>query len=881
MRLFSLAVFSLSFLSAFANDNPPKARLSEVENIEPKSYRADLTLDPEKSTFSATIGIRMEIGKPLKTIWLNQNGIQIGNADLEAGGDKFTAAVVAGGDDYVGLHFDAELPAGPAALTIHYSAAIREKSTNAIFRQQESGNWYILTQFEATDARGAFPCFDEPSYKTLWQLTLHVPVNDVAISNTPVASESQAGGTKIVVFKETKPLASYLVAFAVGPFEFVDAGTAGRNHAPVRIVVPKGKTGEAKYAAEVTATILTRLEDYFGIPFPYEKSDQVAIPNSAGFGAMENPGMVTYNQANLLADPKVDSTSRQRHYAAEAAHELAHQWFGDLVTTAWWDDIWLNEAFATWMERKLIAEWKPEWDTRVGDVSDKLGAQNTDSLVSVRKIRQEILSKNDISNAFDGIMYQKGASVIGMFESWMGPEEFRKGVQNYLRQYTFRTATAAQFLDALSSSSHKDVTKAFGTFLNQPGVPLVSVVLDCTASQPVLHLEQTRLLPVGSKGSAGQLWDIPICVRYGSGDSGTTQCALMTQPAQDLTLDAATSCPAWVQANDRAVGYYRVEYRGGLLSALTSGNVQARLTAAERVDFVGNARALVNADKLSAGDSMALAESFHSDPQRMVLTAALGLTLGPQNVPENLMPNFQRYLRKNFQDRARALGWTEKPGESDDVRLLRPLLVSLVAVYGGDEELAGEGKALAEKWLADRRAVKPDMITAVLGTAASAGDKSLFDRFLREFKKTQDKQTRGKLMAAMNAFRDPVAIRAGMEAVLTGDVPIIEGMGLLYGGQQEAATRKMALEFLKAHFDEVTAKLPSGGGTDYGARLPRVGASYCDVESRDELKSFLQPRVDKFVGAPRQLDQAIERIDLCIARKAAQAPSVAAFLARY
>src|SRR5262249_29468304 len=271
-----------------------------------------------------------------------------------------------------------------------------------------------------------------------------------AVSNTTISSDREEGAQRTVVFAETKPLPSYLVAFAIGPFEYVDAGRAGSKQVPVRIVVPKGRSAEAKYAAEVSATILTRLEDYFGIPYPYDKADQVSVPVTVGFGAMENAGMVTYGQTTLLSDPASDTLDRQMGYAATAAHELAHQWFGDLVTTAWWDDIWLNEAFATWMEKKLIAEWKPECNTRVSHVYDRLGPMGSDSLVSARQIRQPIESTGDINDAFDNITYQKGAAVIGMFENWMGEAEFRAGVQKYLKQYTFKTTTSKEFLVALS-----------------------------------------------------------------------------------------------------------------------------------------------------------------------------------------------------------------------------------------------------------------------------------------------------------------------------------------------------------------------------------------------------------------------------------------------
>jgi alanyl aminopeptidase len=883
MNRLTLLLPALLCATLNAADSPPRTRLAEVENIAPKSYVLDLTLDPEKTTFSGRVTINMNIQAPLQTLWLNQEKIKIQSAVLKTGGKDLKPEILAGGDDFVGLRFPAMVAAGTAAVTIEYTGVVEQRNSSGVFRQQESGNWYIYSQFEPTDARAAFPCFDEPVYKTPYQLTMHVPEKNTAISNTPVASEKVSAGLKTIVFRETKPLPSYLVAFGVGPFEFVDAGLAGKNKVPVRIVVPKGKTGEAKYAAEVTATILNRLEDYFGIPYPYEKADQVAIPNTAGFGAMENVGMVTYDQSLILADPKTDQIGRQRNYAMVAAHELAHQWFGDLVTTAWWDDIWLNEAFATWMERKLIAEWKPEWNTRVADVGAMMRAANDDSLVSARKIRQEILAKDDINNAFDSITYEKGASVIGMFENWMGPEEFRKGVQAYLKQYAFRTATSGEFLDSLSSAGKRNVTKAFSTFLNQPGIPMVSVALDCTGAKPKLRTGQTRFLPVGSRGDAKQVWNIPLCVRYGTGTTGQSQCMLMTQPAETFELTAAKGCPAWVQANDQAAGYYRVQYQGGLLAALTSGDVTTRLTAPERSELMGSAQALAKAGKLTAAESLALVDTFHSDPDRSVTQTAIGMALAPreQLVPADLLPNYQRFLLKNFQARARQLGWTAKPSDSEDTRLLRAAVVRPIATWGGDMELASQAKALTEKWFTDRNAIDANMLGSVLSTAAFHGDKALFDRFLAEFSKSTDKQVRRALLAAMSSFRDQTSIEAGMQALLSGAIPFIEGEGMLFNGQQQPATRAVALNFLKANFDQVVAKMPTGGGFDFGSVLPNVGASYCDSTSRDTLKAFFQPRVEKFVGAPRALDQVIEGIDLCIANKAAQSPSVASFLAKY
>lgn len=871
-----------AFCSLVAAQQPPQLRLPDT--VAPTSYRVQLKLDPDKDSFSGHISIKVNVKQPVNLIWLNGTDITIGEASLKAHGQSMTAKAIPGGSDFVGLHFESRVPAGAAQIEIQYTGKVRQHDSSGVFHMAEDGNDYLFTQFESTDARGAFPCFDEPSYKVPWQLTLNVPQQDDAVSNTPIVQNNTSSGRKTYIFKETKPLPSYLIAFAVGQFDFVPAGYAGKNHVPVRIVTPKGHAADAKYAAEISATILTREEEYYGIPYPFEKSDQVAIPSTFGFGAMENAGMITYGQTILLANPQRDTVARQRECASVEAHEMAHQWTGDLVTTAWWNDIWLNEAFATWMEQKIIAEWKPEWHTRVEDVNSKLEAEAVDSLVSARKIRQEIKTKDDISNAFDTITYQKGAAVIGMFESWVGPEEFRKGVHSYLTQYAFRNATAPEFLDAISSSTKKDVTQAFSTFLNQAGVPLVSVSLDCRQSAPTLHVEQQRFLPLGSKGSTDQKWQIPVCIRYGTGDTGQSACKLISQPKEDWTLKAK-SCPAWVQANDNAVGYYRVDYDHNLLGDLTKGDVDRRLPAAERVDFIGNASALAGAGKLPLADALGLVEVFHADPERYVVEGALDLALEPRLhlVPDDLRPNYHRFLQKNFGARAHELGWTPKPGEPDNVRLLRPTLVPDIATYGGDEELAKQGRALAEKWFQNRSSVDPNMVNAVLRTDAFYGNKATFEEFLAQYKKTKDRQERQRLLRGMGSFRDPAAIQAVQEAVLAGDIPMVQGGGylLLSAGQGTAATRHMPFDFVKSHYDQILKERPTGGGFDFGGTLPRVGQSYCNDQSRDALKNFFAPRVDKLTGAPRTLSQVLERIDVCIAQKNAEEPSVTAFLKKY
>ena len=535
----SKSCFALLLLGATAFAETPTLRLPDT--VRPVRYRLDLTIVPQQDTFTGRIAIDLQVLKPTETIWLNARGLTFDSTEITIGG-RTQPVTVKATDQFAGFTAPSPIPAGTAQLRISYHGAFNKLGSDGLFKMQDAGTWYAYTQFESIDARKAFPCFDEPSFKTPWQLTLHINASDTAVSNTPVQSETaEADGRKKIVFAETKPLPSYLVAVGVGPFEYVDAGKVGKKQTPVRMITPKGKIAQAKYAAEVTGPLLAELENYFGVPYPYEKLDVLAVPLFGG--AMENAGLITCVQTLMLRDPAEDGIDRQRGYAEVIAHEMAHQWFGDLVTTAWWNDIWLNEAFASWMASKIIREWKPEWNTVIDEQNIRMGAMGGDVLLSARKIRQPIESNDDIANAFDNITYSKGEAVIGMFENWMGEDAFRRGVQQYIRQYSWRNATAGDFLDSLSTAGGKPVGRAFSTFLDQAGVPLVSVKLECGAGSASLHLTQKRALPLGSAGAAPQTWQIPVCARYADGSRIYRECNLLSEPAADWKLRRSPVAP--------------------------------------------------------------------------------------------------------------------------------------------------------------------------------------------------------------------------------------------------------------------------------------------------------------------------------------------------
>jgi len=856
---------------------PPKLRLPETAR--PLGYGVDLTIAPAEDSFQGEVAIDIRLFEKTSLLWLNAKDITIDEATASFGGKTLEAKTVAGGKDFVGLSFDPGIGPGPAKLRISYKGVLNKTDTSGLFKQKDGEDWYVFTQFETTHARKAFPCFDEPSYKVPWQLTLRVPKGNIAVSNTPVVSEtSGSNGMRVFMFEQTQPLPSYLVALGVGPFESVDAGKAGKKRTPLRIITPRGKASRARYAVEATPRLFDLLERYFGIPYPYEKLDSLAVPQTAGFGAMENAGLMTYNEQIILATPEEETVRFKRGYAGTAAHEMAHQWFGDLVTMAWWNDTWLNEAFATWVARKVVIQWKPEWEEQVGKVNTRSGAMRGDMLVTARKIRQPIESQHDIENAFDNITYSKGAAVLTMFESWMGEEKFRQGVRRYLNAHRFGNATAEDFLKALEAGGQAPgVAAAFSTFLDQPGVPLVTVELVCGGGGPPrLALTQSRLLPIGSKGSASALWQIPICVRSGTGGVEKRDCKLLTKEKDEMPL-SLSACPDWVLANDGEAGYYRALYRGDLLSKLLKEGLD-HLSVPERVGLLDDVGSLADAGRIPVGEALALAPLFAKDPNRHIVSATVRLaSIRRDLIPEPLRANYSRFLREMYGERARSLGFLDQPADDDDTRLLRQSLVPLVTDRGEAPALQQEATKLALQWLEDRKAVGADLAGTVLTIAARNGDRAFFERLHAEAKKATERRDRQRLLGALGSFRNPEIAKNALKIFLTDEFDSREAITLLFSGLGDEKTRPIVYDFVKQNFDAIVAKLP----TEFGAALMMTGRAFCDEAHRADVEAFFKERAEKYVGGPRNLAQTLERISLCTASKEAQLPAIRAFLEKY
>jgi cytosol alanyl aminopeptidase len=859
--------------AAANSPRPPALRLPATAR--PLRQAVDLTVIPEQDTFAGSTQIDVELTEATSVLWLNAKKIEVREASIESRGTTQPAVRLAtSNEEFLGLSVPRPVGPGPAILRISYHGKLVDDDYVGLFRQREAGTAYVFSQFEIADARRAFPCFDEPSFKIPWQLTLRIEKDHVGLANSPVARETPGPGEKMktIEFLPTQPLSSYLIAIAVGPFDMVSAGRGGRKNVPLRIAVTRGRAADARVARRTTREFLVKLEKFFGTPYPFEKLDSVSVPHF--FGAMENAALITYGANILLATPAEEKTPDfQISHRETVAHEIAHQWFGDLVTMAWWDDLWLNESFATWLERKLTHPGLSDPDMSFGPTGRE-GALREDSLPSTRAIHQPIASNDDFLFLFNALNYGKGAAVIAMFERWVGEEKFRDGVRAYMRKHEHRNATTADFLAALDQAAPgRDVASAFATFLQQPGVPMVSIELRCSQGEkPALELRQERLLwSAGNARPAGsQLWKIPVCVEYGTGKRAAGQCTLLDQPSETLALEAK-SCPTWVNGNTDALGYYRVFYAGELLARALDDRTP--LTTRERASVLEDAVALADAGRMSYGVLVAALPSLARVRNFAVLRRVANLARAIEDlVPPERRDAYATLVRELFAPRARAVGWKPRPGESVAVRQARPVLLTLVADQGRDPAIAAEAERLARAWLRDPSSLPPDAAGSVLGAAAAArGGSDLYDAYLARLRQEKGLERRGLLLAGLARFRDPSLVARTVELAASAEIPFNEVGSLLSGGLADPALAEQVYDAVVKQFPALVEKL----GADRRIQLLSVGGALCTRQLRDRADRFFADKLARAPGIAIARGKMRESIELCAARRAAQSAAVA------
>ena len=861
-----------------AQPAPPAPELKlDADLAAPLAYSAQLEIDPSADTFRGLIAIQVEVKRPTRFLWLNANELEVDKAGLvSADKQRSDIAVTRANDDFITLDLGREINPGRYQLELGYAAKIRgARAFTGVFAQSEEKRDYVYTQFEATGARMAFPCFDQPEFKTPWTLKITAPAGQLAFANTPELKVDKLGDKVAYSFAASKPIPSYLVAFAVGPFEIVDLGTGGRGKIPMRIIVPRGRKDQTAHAAARMKEVLERLEGYFDIGYPYAKLDSIALPQF--FGAMENPGLITYAASILLVEPGQETDSFRQVHLNVVAHELAHQWFGNLVTLRWWDDLWLNESFASWMAAKVVEKMRPAWDNDVTRVEVRDDSMSGDALDTARPVRKTITSKNDILGVFDaGITYGKGSSVISMFEAWIGEERFRQGMREYMRTHAWKTTTAADFFASLAKVSDDALPVAFATFIDQSGVPLIAAELECSGKNARLTLRQSRLVPTGSKAAPdSRRWKIPVCAKYGSRGKQYRSCKLIEAEESAIELNAAGRCPDWVVANADSRGYYRVNYGGDLLPKLMRADRQ--LSTADRIGVIGDVEALMTTGQVKVADALGLIPRLMRDRNHKIVLSAAGIAETISlHVPESMRANYRRFITRTFGRRARQLGWINRPSDSKGTRELREELVPLVALTTKDPRLLRDAGKLARKWIDKPDAIAPDMLEPTLRAAARGGDAALYKAFTLELEEAKDQRQKAAIVAALTEFEDK-NLTASSLAMLTGDDL---SMRAVFGALQrllgDPDRRDVTYKFAVDNLGKLAAKLPPMA-RGFLVYLP---VAYCDEAHKADIPKLAR-KLEDAPGVERAIKSAEEAIDLCIAQRARQRPQITAFLRRY
>jgi alanyl aminopeptidase len=856
---------------AAASIPPPRADGRLPRQVRPTRYALDFVVDPAKERFSGRARIAVAVAEPTAAIVMNARGLTVKAAAVETAGTRLAARpalrLAAGSKqdpEELVLAFDRPIPAGPAEVTIDYDGAFAS-GLRGLYRVADGGRWYAVTHFEPTDARRAFPCFDEPGWKTAYAVSVSVPEGSIAVANMREARRSSDGGMVRFEFEESPPLPAYLVAFAVGP---IDAREGSAGKVPVRLLADAGRAGLGAAALAAGSGELAELERYFGRPYPYPKLDLIAVP-AFGAGAMENAGLITFREERLLLGDR-PSLAMRVGMNSIIAHEEAHQWFGDLVTMAWWDDIWLNEAFASFMADEIVDAWRPQTGARLQALAGKAQVMGDDSLATARRIRQPVRSSSEAMEAFDSVTYVKGRAVLAMTESWLGRETFRAGLRAYLQRHEWGNATADDLYAELSAASGRDVGAVMRSFTDQTGVPLIEAKVGCEGGRVVrigLQQHEYRTLERPAAGRGG-LWQIPVCISMGVAAGGqkdaqpTKYCTVLAEPQKSLEVERGRfACPKVWYANAGEAGYYRVSMAPAELAAVAPRI--AELPESERFGVVSNAWAAVRAGHLPVSAFLDLCARLENETSRLVWIEMLDdlRAIDRTFVTPETRPDFARFVRALCAPTSRRLGWRSAETQSDDERFLREAILTAGGDLGEDAGTLAEASRRARAWLDSPARVDADLARIALPLAAKKGDAALFDRLVDVVMHAPSPETRVMAVAALGDFEDPALIERTLALVLDGSIKAQDVRYLFPSIGLRPAGRDVVHTWIERHFEDLARIFPSF----LMGRIVRAVPALCDATRVRDAEAFLRPRVAKLEGVEKDLRQSAEEGMRCAA----------------
>ncbi len=859
---FSCAITLLACCTAFAQRLPG--------NATPSHYNLSFNINFPTNSFEGDESIDVMLAKPSNAITLNAVEIDFHDVTITAGRQMQTAKVSTdAANEMATFTVDKELPAGAATVHVKYTGHLNDK-LRGLYLSTYKGRKYAVSQMESTDARVAFPSFDEPAYKATFDIAAIVDKGDTAISNNYVVSDLPGPGDKHTIkFATTPKMSSYLVALTVGDWKCEHDEVDGVK---IGVCTVPGRENLTHFPLEATKAILHYYNNYYSIKYPLKKLDEIAVPDFQA-GAMENWGAIIYRETALLVDEKSGSFGAKRGVADVIAHEVAHQWFGDLVTMQWWDDIWLNEGFATWMTPHPVGAWKPDWLISQDVVEGSQGALAEDGVQNTRPIHQEATTRGEIETLFDGIAYGKTAAVLHMLESYVGPDNFRAGVNLYLKEHAYGNATASDFWNAMARASKKPIDKVMPTFVMQPGVPFVQVDAKCEGGNTTLDLSQKRYFnnPEAFNAPNDQMWQIPICIK-GVGDAAAqNQCFLMTKRQEQFSVKG---CAKFAFPNAGALGYYRFSYDANALQQLGSAGEQG-LTPDERIALIGDEWALMRAGESKAGDYLALGAQFKNTPGYVLLDNFAGHVafIKDDLVTDADRSQMQAWIRQTFSPMLQQLGYTAKPDESPTQRQKRAVLFNLLGYIGDDPQVIQQARTLVQSYMRDPQSVDPTLARTVVTVAARHGDAELYNQFKAQMKDAKSPEQYYRYFRSLTEFQEPKLIEETLASSLT---PEVRGQDLymLSNMMQNPAARETTWDFMRKNYDALSDK--TGGGLGGFGIFLNAAESFCSSEKEKEVERFFQQH--PIQGTERNQKNAIESIHSCTTLKQQQQRTLAAWL---
>jgi aminopeptidase N len=812
------------------------------KEVVPTEYAIRLVPNMDNFTFAGSETVKLNVRSPVYQLVLNALELRIEAASVDGKELPLSEIKTDTEEELLTLTLPSGLAAGDHALMLRFTGKINQQGQGLFYmRYQEHGSGarkvMLGTQFEATDARRFFPCWDEPAFRARFQLTVVVPENWLAVSNMPIESEQKIAGGKEVRFAPTPLMSSYLNVFVAGELDFIESQVGPTQ---VRVIATKGKAELGRYALKVSAEILKYYNDYFGVPYPLPKLDQIAIPGGFG-GAMENWGGITYYESVLLFDPKNSSAQTKQDICEVIAHEMAHMWFGDLVTMAWWDNLWLNEGFASWMGSKCTAHLNPQWEvwlardlprdpTRRSGIA-KEAAMESDARSTTHPIHQPVATEAEANSAFDDITYKKGQSFLRMLESFLGEDVFRDGIRRYIAAHKYSNTTTADLWNALSDASSKSVREIAAGWTEQPGFPVVNVKRETDGK---VRLTQERFT-VNFKNAPPLLWQIPLTYSL-VGEAAAT--LLMTDKTATLEKVPADRAP---KLNVNGAGNYRVQYDEPSWKLLLK--TLPKLGVEDRVNLMSDAWALVQAGRAPVSLYFGLVETLPASTDLAereqiinVLDFMNGLWLDSSEHEK-----FQRYAQGLLRPTFEALGWASKPDEPANAERLRASLISALG-HLDDPEVLASCREHFEKYVADPPSLAPDLRPAVLAVVGRYADEKTWNKLHELGLKTTSIEDKQNYYNALAGASDPKLVKKTLAIALTDELPTSRAIFLVSRVARDSGRPDIAWEFAKANMKALLTKVDAAGANRYA---PSLFAFFSDDSRADELRAYAKKNLSQ------------------------------------